>query len=236
MKKVINIFVICMMLFPFNVYALDKENKEEKVEENKNETIEVEEKSLIVTLEDCVDGDTAKFRNSSNEVIKARFLAVDTPESVHPTKGVEPFGKEASEFTCNTLKNAKEIKIEYDLDSDEEDNYGRKLVWVFVDNSLLQELLISKGYAEVAYLYGDYKYTSLLQDTQVVAKVNKVGIWSDVKPVVDKEETKEKDKKKTKKDKKESFFDELLDGIMAKIFDFVDEILESILKSIEDML
>jgi len=125
---------------------------------------------------DCVDGDTIKIE-LNGKVETVRMLAVDTPESVHPNKGVEYYGKEASEFTCNTFKNAKKIDIEYDSNSDKEDKYGRLLVWVFVDGELLQDKLIQSGYAEVAYLYGDYKYTSLLQDHQAVVETKKIGIW-----------------------------------------------------------
>ena len=39
------------------------------------------------------------------------------------------------------------------------------------------DLSRSINYAEVAYLYGDYKYTSLLQDRQAVAEAMKKGIW-----------------------------------------------------------
>ena len=116
MKKFLYVFMSLLMLFPISSYALTEE-----------ETTDTEVKAEIVTLEACVDGDTAKFKTSSSEVIKARFLAIDTPETVHPTKGEEPFGKEASNYTCDTLTNAKEIKLEYDNNSTEEDNYGSKL-------------------------------------------------------------------------------------------------------------
>ena len=127
-----------------------------------------------VTLNKCVDGDTAWF-NLNNEVIKTRFLAIDTPES---TTEIEEYGKEASEFTCNKLTNAKKIEIEYDENSDKTDKYDRHLVWVFVDGELLQNLIIKEGLAEVAYLYDDYKYTSILEKSQIEAKENKVNIWS----------------------------------------------------------
>lgn len=128
-----------------------------------------------VTLSKCVDGDTAWFF-LNEEKIKTRFLAIDTPES---TTKVEAYGKEASEYTCNLLSKAKTIEIEYDENSDKLDKYNRHLVWVFVDGKLLQDLLIEKGLAEVKYLYGDYSYTSLLQDHEKIAKENKVGIWSE---------------------------------------------------------
>ena len=133
-----------------------------------------------VTFSKCVDGDTAKVILNDKE-ITVRFLAVDTPETKHPTKGEEPFGQEASNYTCNALKTANTIELEYDEESDKQDKYGRYLAWVWIDNKLLQDNLIQKGLAEVAYLYGDYKYTSLLQDHQVTAETNKVGKWGNEK-------------------------------------------------------
>ena len=139
--------------------------------------IGVTAKTIEVEFSECVDGDTAKFVYK-DEKLTARFLAIDTPETVHPTKEVEEFGKEASEYTCNKIKNAKEIKLEYDEDSDKLDKYDRHLVWVFVDGELLQKKLVSKGYASVAYLYGDYKYTEELEIAEQEAEDNKLGIWA----------------------------------------------------------
>ena len=90
-----------------------------------------------VTFSKCVDGDTIKV-NIDGEINIVRMLAIDTPESVHPTKGVEYYGKEASNYE-----------------------------------------LVKNGYAEVAYLYGDYKYTNTLKDHQAVAEASKIGIWNE---------------------------------------------------------
>ena len=156
LKKIVFLFIV-FILVNNNVYA----NQKEEVKFNK-----------------CVDGDTIKIE-VDGKIKTVRMLAVDTPESVHPSKGVEFYGKEASNFTCETVTNAKKIEIEYDSDSDKEDKYGRLLVWVFVDDNLFQDMLIKEGYAEVAYLYGDYKYTGLLQDHQAIAESKKIGIWND---------------------------------------------------------
>lgn len=129
-----------------------------------------------VTFASCVDGDTANVLIDGEET-KIRFLAIDTPETKHPTKGVEPFGEDASNYTCHALKNAFKIEIEYDSNSDKKDKYNRDLVWVFVDGKLLQEKLIELGYAKVAYLYGDYKYTFILKEKEEVAKTSKIGLW-----------------------------------------------------------
>ena len=137
--------------------------------------VNVDAQKLEVTLDKCVDGDTAWFY-LDNEEIKARFLAIDTPES---TTKKEAFGKEASDFTCDLLKNANKIEIEYDDNSDKLDKYDRHLVWVFVDDNLLQDLIIKNGLGEVEYLYGDYKYTSILEASEILAKTNRVGMWND---------------------------------------------------------
>lgn len=130
---------------------------------------------ISVTLNKCVDGDTAWF-NEGNKKIKARFLAIDTPES---TIRVDPYGKEASEFTCNLLTNAVQIQIEYDDNSDKQDKYNRELVWVFVDGNLLQEQVVKEGLAEVKYIYGDYKYLDDVNNALQEAKKKKLNLWSD---------------------------------------------------------
>lgn len=124
-----------------------------------------------VTFVSCVDGDTAVFElNGVNE--KVRFLAIDTLEID------EQLGQKASNYVCNTLKNASRIHLEFEEGS-YKDKYNRVLAWVFVDDKLLQEDLISKGYAQVKYIYDDYKYVNQLIDLQEKAKINKIGIWSD---------------------------------------------------------
>ena len=130
---------------------------------------------IEVTLSKCVDGDTAWFLLDGKE-IKARFLAIDTPES---TNKIEAFGKEASEYTCNLLNNATKIEIEYDENSDKLDKYDRHLVWVFIDDELLQDLIIQKGLGEIEYIYGDYKYLTQLEASELMAKTNRLGIWQD---------------------------------------------------------
>ncbi len=132
----------------------------------------------VVELDRCIDGDTARFFTEKGSE-SVRFLAIDTPETNHPQKGREPFGQEASDFTCQKLKDANEIRLEFDENSDRYDRYDRLLAWIFVDDVLLQSLIIEEGLGEVAYLYGDYKYTEKLQIKQAEAKLQKIGIWSD---------------------------------------------------------
>lgn len=195
MKKLIFLFIL--FLIPFSVSA-------ERIE---------------VKFSKCVDGDTANVILKKKE-IKIRFLAVDTPESVHPTKGEEPFGKEASEYTCKKLTNAKKIEIEYDPKSDKTDKYDRHLVWLYVDNKLFQKDLVSKGYAKIAYLYDDYLYVPDLEKAQEKAKNSKLKIWSDYV------ETKEK------KDDNKTIVDYIVDFLQ----DFFNKLIKYIRKKLEAVL
>ncbi len=161
MKKVLFLVFSLLIIYPTVIFAQNRQ--------------------VNVTFSKCVDGDTAKFM-LQNEEITVRFLAIDTPETKHPKKKEEPYGKEASDFTCKAIQNAKTIILEYDSDSDLYDKYNRHLAWVYVDDILLQDALIQNGLAKVAYLYGDYAYTSLLQEHEAIAKEKQIGIWSDENP------------------------------------------------------
>ena len=63
-----------------------------------------------VTVKSFIDGDTTHFfvpeEVNHEGVLKARYLAVNTPES---TGKIEEYGKAASRFTRERLENASEI-------------------------------------------------------------------------------------------------------------------------------
>jgi micrococcal nuclease len=122
----------------------------------------------IVTLDRCVDGDTAWFY----PIGKARFLYIDTPE-IYPQ--MQRFGQEAADVTCEALSDARVIEVEYD--GQREDDYGRALVWVWVDDALLQEELARLGLVVRLYDYGDYRYERRVDQAIKEAQKNKAGIY-----------------------------------------------------------
>ena len=89
--------------------------------------------SCEVTVKTFVDGDTVHFHVPTsvmpNGVLKARFLAVNTPES---TGKIEEWGKKASKFTKEKLSQATSIIIESDTADWNADSTGdRYLVWIW---------------------------------------------------------------------------------------------------------
>lgn len=131
-------------------------------------------KRFEVTLDKCVDGDTAWF-NIDGKSTKVRFLYIDTPES---TNQIEPYGKEASDYTKEQLTNASIIELELNNDGDTIDKYDRMLAWVFVDGELLQEKLAREGLVEKFYDYGfDYTYKKDIIAANDEAIAAKKGIY-----------------------------------------------------------
>ena len=58
-----------------------------------------------------------------------------------------------------------------------QDKYNRDLVYLYVDNKLLQEELISKGYGQVANITTYLRETKKLCDVQKIAIETNIGIW-----------------------------------------------------------
>ncbi len=145
-------------------------------------SIQANTERFEVKFSSCVDGDTFRVLIDEKEY-SVRLLAIDTPETVKPGSEVESYGKEASDYTCDKITNAKKIELEYDEGSDKKDKYDRILAWVYIDDLLLQNDLISLGYAKVAYIYGEYMYTDDLYTLEDTAKSNKIGIWSNIEEI-----------------------------------------------------
>lgn len=86
-----------------------------------------------VTVKTFIDGDTVHFHVPDDVmedgVLKARFLAINTPES---TGKIEEYGRAASNFTRERLSDATSILIESESADWNPDSTGdRYLVWVW---------------------------------------------------------------------------------------------------------
>ena len=210
MKKTTILIILMALLLPIKTFA---------IEENQTHV-----KSDVVTLSNCVDSESARFILGVGE-IKVKYIGIQLEEKVIDDKSDEINGSFVSEYVCNSLKNAKEIKIQYEPKIEEKDKYGRIQAWVFVDDVLLQEDLIINGYARVMYLDDDYLYTEKLKAAQNYAKENKLGIWKDDKEI---EPEKPKEEKKKSKGIVESIID-FFASIINKICEFIDGIIKNIL-------
>jgi endonuclease YncB( thermonuclease family) len=101
----------------------------------------------FVKVKRVIDGDTIMLQSGE----RVRLIGVDTPETVHPKKPVEKFGKEASAFTKRTAE-GKRVRLEYDQANavrghKDSTPQRRTLAYVFLeDGTLLNTEIIRHGY------------------------------------------------------------------------------------------
>ena len=163
-------------------------------------SVKAEEQKEEVKLINC-DSAVSLTVETSTGYKRIRLLMMDSSTG--------SLDKEINNYVCNKVKNASKLEIELDPLSDKENKYKETLVYLYVDGSLLQNDLISLGYAQVNYVYNDYKYVDELCGLQKSALENKLGIWNypDIKEeycqsgVIIKNENKDEEKSEEKKTK-----------------------------------
>ncbi|WP_121605973.1 thermonuclease family protein [Virgibacillus sp. Bac332] len=170
MKKLIILFLLTFL-------AVGCDQLDIVLQDNATTTEEVSPSRERVTIDRVVDGDTVKVQLPSGEIETVRLLLIDTPESVHPDKPVQPYGKEASDFAEDTLKEGQTVTLE--KGDPERDKYDRLLGYIWIDDVNFNQLMIEKGYARVAYVYEpNTKYLDELKTAEEKAEEKRSNIWS----------------------------------------------------------
>ncbi|MFC1988661.1 thermonuclease family protein [Chloroflexota bacterium] len=109
-----------------------------------------------------------------------RYIGMNTPETVHPTIGEEPYGQEASAKN-KELVEGKIVRLEKDVS--ETDQYGRLLRYVYVDDVFVNAELVRLGYAQVSTYPPDVKYQDLFLQLQREAMEAGRGLWAKITPI-----------------------------------------------------
>lgn len=120
-----------------------------------------------------VDGDTLEVQKG-DQLEKVRLIGVDTPETVKPNTPVQPYGKEASDFTKKMLLN-KAITLEFD--AGRTDKYGRLLAYVYLEDEMFNETLLREGYARLMTVPPNVKYVDRFVAIQKEAREAGRGLW-----------------------------------------------------------
>ena len=136
-----------------------------------------------VTVKQFIDGDTVHFYSNeiAGGVLKARFLAVNTPES---TGKIEEYGKTAAAFTKEKLAAADSIVIESDTKQwDADSTGGRYLVWIWYKTKGATEYrnlnieLLQQGLAIASSSFNN-RYGSICSAAIDQAKTQKLNVHS----------------------------------------------------------
>ena len=166
--SIVFIIIISLMLFSVGLLAISTSDINEDLKVDPDKLSDLDK----VYVERVIDGDT--FETAGGEDI--RFIGVDTPETKHPEKGVEYYGKEASKYTTNQLE-GKTVYLEYDVEK--KDKYKRILAYVFLpDGTFFNAKLLHDGYANLLTIPPNVKYVDLFIELAKEARENKRGLWS----------------------------------------------------------
>ena len=125
---------------------------------------------ISVKVVNVVDGDTIKIETGET----VRYIGIDTPESVDPRKPVQCFAKEAS------LKNEELVlgkTAELEKDITDKDKYGRLLRYIWIEDQLVNEILVREGYAYSLSFPPDVKYQDRFIEAQRLARQEQKGLW-----------------------------------------------------------
>lgn len=128
----------------------------------------------VIEVVEVIDGDTmvVDFGNRRETI---RLLGIDTPESVDPNRPRQCFGPEATRRLTAMLESGGELRLE--RDAEPRDRYGRLLAYVFVDDVLVNEVLLGEGFAALAIYEPNTAYRTRLAAAELRARTAVVGLW-----------------------------------------------------------
>lgn len=125
----------------------------------------------FVLASKALDGDTIELADGR----RVRAIGVDTPETVHPKKPLQCFGKEASDFT-KSLVEGKPVRLVRDIS--DTDKYGRLLRYIYMEDGTFVNLaLVANGYATVSTYPPDIAHAADFQAAAAAARAAGRGLW-----------------------------------------------------------
>lgn len=132
--------------------------------------------SELFLVKKVIDGDTIELDNGQ----KVRYIGMDTPETVDPRRGVQCYGKEASNLN-KKLVEGKEVRLEKDVS--ETDKYKRQLRYVYLKDEngaeiFVNDFLVREGYAKAVSYPPDIKFQDQFRASEKEARENNRGLWS----------------------------------------------------------
>lgn len=136
--------------------------------------------AVEVTVNQYIDGDTTEFKDKDGNIYRTRYAFIDTPEST-PKGGYQAWGEPAKQTANHILKSAKKIYLQSLDGVPIKDQYGRYWGIIWVDNLMLNFLMIKGGFTEYGLLdsyneayYEDIPYSTYFHAAYLNAINNKI--------------------------------------------------------------
>jgi len=119
-----------------------------------------------------IDGDTIEIEGGQ----RVRYIGIDAPEIAHPTEPAEYFGEEAAERN-RELVEGKIVSLERDVE--DRDEYGRRLRYVWLGDTVINAELVRLVYAYAYSLPPNVRYQELFLCLEGEAREQKLGLWAE---------------------------------------------------------
>lgn len=168
--KLVVIFLIIISCISYLYFSKTNNYKKKNIKIDSNVSYQV----LKV-----LDGDTFQIK-INKETVTVRMLGIDTPETVDPRKGIQCYGKQASDKTKELIL-GKYVLLSTDPSQDNADKYGRILAYVNIkDEVLVNQYLLEYGYAREYKYKFDYQKRKEFKKLENLAKKKKIGLWGSI--------------------------------------------------------
>lgn len=172
----IAVVVVIALLVVFKLYFLPS-------------VISTGENSTTCRVTKIVDGDTLYCSQGFGRELKVRLIGIDAPESKRNSKAYRDaertgtsveslveLGKKSRAFIGRKVSIGNEVRLE--LDVQVKDRYGRTLAYVYLpDDTMLNELIVREGYAQVMTVPPNVRHQELLLRAQRHAREKGRGLW-----------------------------------------------------------
>lgn len=124
-----------------------------------------------------IDGDTLDV-TLNGRTRRIRLIGVDTPETTHPSRPVECFGREASRFLTELVSD-QTVLLEADPSQGDRDRFNRLLRFVWLpDGRLVNYEIIAQGYGFEYTFNAPYTYQDQFKAAQRAAREAQSGLWA----------------------------------------------------------
>jgi endonuclease YncB( thermonuclease family) len=114
--------------------------------------------------------------NTGVRALRVRLIGIDTPETVHPSKPVQAYGKQASDAAKSLLQDAD---VELGFDEELWDKYDRLLAYVYLSSGETAQAVLLRGGLAYAYLRFPFAFREEFVAYEHEAQAARLGLWSD---------------------------------------------------------
>jgi micrococcal nuclease len=119
----------------------------------------------IYDVSEIIDGDTIKLTNGE----RVRLIGINTPE-----RG-QPYYQKATE-KLEELIGSNPVRLE--ADKEDEDQYGRWLRYIYVNDTFVNLEMVKSGYATAYEFQPNVKYSDKFKEAEQMARNSELGIWT----------------------------------------------------------